>query len=394
MQPVQIKPGVYWVGAIDWDLRYFHGYVTPRGTTYNAYLIVDDKVTLVDTVKHYKGDEMLERISNVCDPSGIDYIVANHVEMDHSGSLPQMMEVAPNAKVITSPRGKDGLVHHHGEYNYQVVKSGDEVSLGDRTLTFVHTPMVHWPDSMVTYIAEERLLLPNDAFGQHVASHERFDDEIGWDLLHEEAAKYYANIVLPFGLQVKKALDALADLPIDMIAPSHGVVWRKFLPELLEVYPRWANHETDQQALIVYDTMWESTTQLALALQRGLEEAGVPVTVRTLQNSHMSEIMADVLTSRALLIGTPTLNNGMLPTVAGFLNYLKGLKPQKRLGLAFGSYGWSGQGAGEVHEFIESMGWEAPIDFINVKYRPTDDQLQEATAAGRKMGEALSLQKN
>lgn len=394
MQPVQIKPGVYWVGAIDWDLRYFHGYVTPRGTTYNAYLIVDDKVTLVDTVKHYKGDEMLERISNVCDPSGIDYIVANHVEMDHSGSLPQMMEVAPNAKVITSPRGKDGLVHHYGEYNYQVVKSGDEVSLGDRTLTFVHTPMVHWPDSMVTYIGEERLLLPNDAFGQHVASHERFDDEIGWDLLHEEAAKYYANIVLPFGLQVKKALDALADLPIDMIAPSHGVVWRKFLPELLEVYPRWANHETDQRALIVYDTMWESTTQLALALQRGLEEAGVPVTVRTLQNSHMSEIMTDVLTSRALLIGTPTLNNGMLPTVAGFLNYLKGLKPQKRLGLAFGSYGWSGQGAGEVHEFIESMGWEAPIDFINVKYRPTDDQLQEATAAGRKMGEALSLQKN
>ncbi len=394
MQPVQIKPGVYWVGAIDWDLRYFHGYVTPRGTTYNAYLIVDDKVTLVDTVKHYKGDEMLERISNVCDPSSIDYIVANHVEMDHSGSLPQMMEVAPNAKVITSPRGKDGLVHHHGEYNYQVVKSGDEVSLGDRTLTFVHTPMVHWPDSMVTYIGEERLLLPNDAFGQHVASHERFDDEIGWDLLHEEAAKYYANIVLPFGLQVKKALDALADLPIDMIAPSHGVVWRQFLPELLEVYPRWANHETDQRALIVYDTMWESTTQLALALQRGLEEAGVPVTVRTLQNSHMSEIMTDVLTSRALLIGTPTLNNGMLPTVAGFLNYLKGLKPQKRLGLAFGSYGWSGQGAGEVHEFIESMGWEAPIDFINVKYRPTDDQLQEATAAGRKMGEALSLQKN
>ncbi len=394
MQPVQIKPGVYWVGAIDWDLRYFHGYVTPRGTTYNAYLIVDDKVTLVDTVKHHKGDEMLERISNVCDPSDIDYIVANHVEMDHSGSLPQVMNVASNAKVITSPRGKDGLVHYHGEYNYELVKSGDEVPIGDRTLTFVHTPMVHWPDSMVTYIGEDRLLLPNDAFGQHIASHERFDDEIGWDLLHEEAAKYYANIVLPFGLQVKKALDVLADLPIDMIAPSHGVVWRKFLPELLEVYPRWANHETDQRALIVYDTMWESTTQLALALQRGLEEAGVPVTVRTLQNSHMSEIMADVLTSRALLIGTPTLNNGMLPTVAGFLNYLKGLKPQKRLGLAFGSYGWSGQGAGEVHEFIESMGWEAPIDFINVKYRPTKDQLRQATVAGRKMGEALSLQKN
>ncbi len=390
MQPVQLKPGVYWVGAIDWDLRYFHGYLTPRGTTYNAYLIMDEHVTLVDTVKHYLADEMLERISQVCDPSEIDYVVANHVEMDHSGSLPRVLEAAPAAQVITSPRGKDGLTHYHGDYNYRVVQSGDEVCIGDRTLTFVHTPMVHWPDSMVTYIGEDRLLMPNDAFGQHIASHERFDDEIGWDLLHEEAAKYYANIVLPYGLQVSRALNALADLPIDMICPSHGVVWRKFSPELLEVYPRWANHETDPRALIVYDTMWDSTRQLAQALRRGLEETGVPVTIRNLQDSHMSEIMTDVLTSRALLIGTPTLNNGMLPTVAGFLTYLKGLRPQKRLGLAFGSYGWSGQGAGEVHDFIESMGWEAPVDFINVQYRPTEDELQEAAAAGRKLGETLS----
>ncbi|MFO8060369.1 MAG: FprA family A-type flavoprotein [Bacillota bacterium] len=390
MQPVQLKPDVYWVGGIDWDLRYFHGYLTPRGTTYNAYLIIDEHVTLVDTVKHYMADEMMERIRHVCDPADIDYVVANHVEMDHSGSLPRVLEAAPGAEVLTSPRGREGLIHHYGEYNYRVVPSGGEVSIGDRTLTFVHTPMVHWPDSMVTYIGEDRLLLPNDAFGQHIASYERFDDEIGWDVLHEEAAKYYANIVLPYGLQVSRALDALADLPIDMIGPSHGVVWRKFLPQLLQVYPRWARHETERRALIVYDTMWESTARLAVALRRGLESTGTPVTVRTLQNSHMSEIMTDVLTSRALLIGTPTLNNGMLPSVAGFLTYLKGLKPQKRLGLAFGSYGWSGQGAGEVHEFMESMGWEAPIDFINVRYRPTEAEIEEAEAAGRKLGEILS----
>lgn len=390
MRPVEIKPNVYWVGGIDWDLRYFHGYLTPRGSTYNAYLIVDDKITLVDTVKHYLFDEMLGRIKAVVDPSRIDYMVVNHVEMDHSGSVPKIMELAPGATVITSPQGKKGLERHYKkDWNFQVVNSGDEVSLGSRTLKFVHTPMVHWPDSMVTYIPEEKLLLPNDAFGQHIAATGRFDDEVGWEVVHEEAAKYYANIVLPYGDQVNKALDVVSRLPVEMIAPSHGVIWRSYLDRILPVYRRWANHETERKALIVYDTMWGSTKKIAQALQEGLEEAGIPVTMRCLQTSHMSEIMPDVLVSKAILVGSPTLNNGMLPSVSGFLTYVRGLRPKKRLGLAFGSYGWGGQGAKEVKAALEAMGWEVPLDVVNIQYIPNGDELAAARETGRRLGEMI-----
>ncbi|GAW93402.1 FprA family A-type flavoprotein, partial [Calderihabitans maritimus] len=376
-----------WVGGIDWDLRYFHGYLTPRGTTYNAYLIVDKKITLVDTVKHYLFSEMLSRIKEIIDPRDIDYVVVNHVEMDHSGSVPRIMEIAPQAKIVTSMQGKKGLQRYYKkEWDFIVVNSGDELNLGSRTLKFVTTPMVHWPDSMVTYIPEEKLLLPNDAFGQHIASTERFDDELGWDVIHEEAAKYYANIVLPYGEQVNKALDTVSQLPVEMIAPSHGVIWRSFLPRILEAYRRWANHEAERRAVIVYDTMWDSTKKIALALQEGLEEAGIPVTIRFLQTNHISQIMSDVLLSKAILIGTPTLNNGMLPTVSAFLTYLKGLRPKKRIGIAFGSYGWGGQGAKEVKAVMQSMGWEVPFDIINIQYAPDDTELTAARETGRKLG--------
>lgn len=225
MKPVEIKPEIFWVGGIDWNLRNFHGYLTPRGSTYNAYLIVDEKIVLVDTVKHYLFEEMLSRIKEVVDPSRIDYIVSNHVEMDHSGSLTKILKIASEAKVITSPHGEKGLSRHFKEeWDFKVVKSGDSLSVGKRTLQFFLTPMVHWPDSMATYVPEEKLLLPNDAFGQHIATAKRFDDQLGWDIVYEEAAKYYANIVLPHGEQVKKALETLSALNIEMIAPSHGVI--------------------------------------------------------------------------------------------------------------------------------------------------------------------------
>lgn len=387
MKPIEMKPGLYWVGGIDWDLRYFHGYVTRRGTTYNAYLIVDDKITLVDTVKHYLFDEMLERIRQVVDPSRIDYVVANHVEMDHSGSLPQMMQVAPGAQIVTSPKGKKGLQRHYrGDWGFIEMHSGAELNTGSRKLRFVHMPMVHWPDSMATYLPEDQVLLPNDAFGQHIASAVRFDDELGWDIVHEEAATYYANIVLPYGDQVVNVLDVVAGLPVQMIAPSHGVVWRSFIPEILAAYRRWATHETKRRALIVYDTMWGSTKKIALGLQAGLEEAGVPVTVRSLQTSHMSEIMPDLLETKAILIGSPTLNNGMLPSVSAFLAYLKGLRPKKRFGLAFGSYGWGGQGAREVAAALQAMGWEEPLEAINIHYLPDDREMQEIREVGRRLG--------
>lgn len=390
MKAVQIKPDVHWVGAVDWGLRDFHGYKTQRGSSYNAYLIVDERVTLIDTVKHYLFDEMLSRIKDVADPSEIDYIISNHVEMDHSGSLPKILELAPNAKVITSPMGERGLRRHYKkDWDFRVLESGGTLSIGKRTLHFVHTPMVHWPDSMVTYIPEEKLLLPNDAFGQHIASTERFDDEVGWDVLGEEAAKYYANIVLPYGSRVVKALEALSGLDIDMIAPSHGIIWRSFIPKIVEEYGRWANNESEKKAVIVYDSMWGSTERMAYKLLEGLEEEDISVTMRSLKTNHISDVMTDVLDSKMILVGSATLNNGMLPSIGGFLTYLKGLRPKNRIGFAFGSYGWGGQAVGEIENVLKEMRWELPIEGMKLKYIPDEDEMRSVKETGRKLGEYI-----
>lgn len=390
MSTLEIKPKIYWVGAVDWDLRYFHGYLTPRGSSYNAYLIVDEKITLVDTVKNHLFEEMLHRIKDIIDPAHIDYLVVNHVEPDHSGSVPDLMKVAPQAKIVTSPNGKKGLQRYYKmDWDYLLVNSGDDLNIGSHTLKFVHTPMVHWPDSMVTYIPEEKLLLPNDAFGQHIASAQRFDDQLSWPILHEAAASYYANIVYPFGEQVKKALDIVSGLPIDMIAPSHGLIWRSHIPDIIASYKQWANHETSPKAVIVYDTMWGSTKSMALALKKGLEAVDVPVTMKFLQTNHISEIMPEVLLSKAVLIGTPTLNNGLLPSVSAFLTYLKGLRPKKHIGFAFGSYGWGGQGAKEVKASLDSLGWDVPLDLANIQYRPDPDELLVIQEQGTKLGEII-----
>ncbi len=390
MKAIEIKPKIFWVGGIDWDLRNFHGYLTQRGSTYNSYLIVDEKIVLVDTVKHYLFEEMLSRIREVVDPSSVDYVVANHVEMDHSGSLPKILKMAPKAKVITSPYGEKGLRRHFKEaWDFKVVKSGDSVSTGKRTLQFFLTPMVHWPDSMATYLPEEKLLLPNDAFGQHIATFERFDDQVGWDILYQEAAKYYANIVLPYGEQVKKALEALSAVRIEMIAPSHGVIWRSFLPKIVEAYRKWADNQSENRALIVYDTMWGSTEKIAYALRDGLEKAGVAVTVRNLKTNHISDVMTDLLSSRAIMIGSPTLNNGVLPTVGAFLSYLEGLRPKKRIGFVFGSYGWGGQAVKKMLAVLESLKWELPLESINLQYVPDQGELEKAIKVGEEFGNVL-----
>jgi len=390
MNIVEIKPDIYWVGGIDWDIRNFHGYLTQRGTTYNAYLIIDKKITLVDTVKHYLFDELFSRIKEIVDPSKIDYIISNHVEMDHTGSLPKLIQVCPNAKIITSTRGEKGLKRHYKkDWNFQVVQSGDTLNIGKRTLHFVHIPMVHWPDSMVTYIPSDKLLLPNDAFGQHIASSERFDDELEWGTLQEEAAKYYANIVMPYGDQVKKALATLDGLDIDMIAPSHGIIWRSYIPQILKEYQKWAAYESDDKALIVYDSMWGSTEKMAYALQEGLEESGIPVTMRNLRTNHISDIITDVLTSKMILLGSPTLNNTMLPTMGGFLTYLKGLRPKNRIGFVFGSYGWGGQAVGEIVKIVKDLSWDIPIDSVNLNYVPDQKELVDAKKTGEKLGKYL-----
>ena len=386
LKKIELKPNIYWVGGIDWDIRNFHGYLTQRGTTYNSYLIMDKKITLVDTVKHYLFDEMIDRIKAIVDPSKIDYIISNHVEMDHSGSITKLLKLCPKATVITSTRGEKGLrLHYKKDLNFKVVNSGDTLNIGKRTLQFVHIPMVHWPDSMVTYIPSEKLLLPNDAFGQHIASSERFDDEIEWGILKEEAAKYYANIVMPYGDQVKKALEAVSGLDIDMIGPSHGVIWRTRIPKILAEYKKWANYETENKALIVYDSMWGSTEKLAYALSEGIEEAGIQVTMKSLKNTHISDIITEVNSSKLILIGCPTLNNTMLPSMGGFLTYLKGLRPRNRVGFVFGSYGWGGQAVGEIEGILKNLSWKLPIEGLKINYVPEKSDFKKIKEIGKKL---------
>ncbi len=375
MKPLEIKKGIHWVGGVDWDLKEFHGYLTRRGSTYNAYLIVDEKITLIDTVKECFCDEMLIRIKEIVDPKKIDYIVSNHTEMDHSGSLPRVLELCPNAEVIASPNGEKGLKKHFGkDWNFKIVNTGDSVNIGRRNLSFVLTPMVHWPDSMVTYIPEEKLLLSNDAFGQHIASGERFDDEIEWAILEEEATRYYANIVLPFGAQVKKALEAVSGLEIDMIAPSHGLIWRSKISDILDLYRAWAANTTEDKAVIVCDTMWGSTKKIAEVISSVFEKKGIPAQLLDLETTHISDIMPLLLTAKYICVGSPTLNNGMLPTVAAFLTYMKGLAPKNRVGLAFGSYGWGGQSIGQMDEILSGCGFEM-LEKLRVQYVPSEEEL-------------------
>ncbi|MBM7868144.1 MBL fold metallo-hydrolase [Heliobacterium gestii] len=380
MRPVKVKEDIYWVGAIDWDLRDFHGYLTQRGSSYNAYLIMDEKITLVDTVKSYLVDEMLDRIAHIVDPSKIDYIICNHVEMDHSGGIPRLMELAPNATIITSPNGQRGLkAHYKCEWNMKVVKTGETVSLGKRTLSFVLTQMVHWPDNMVAYMPEDKILFSNDAFGQHIASMERFDDQLSYHLVVEEAKKYYANIVLPYGSQVQNALQTLSGLEIDVIANSHGVLWRSHIPEILEEYGKWATNQTEEKALIIYDTMWDSTKKVAYAIQRAFEHKGIDSKLLNLDSNHMSDIMTELITAKYVCVGSPTLNNNMLPSVAAFLTYLKGLAPKHRVGLAFGSYGWGGQSVAQIDEAMKAAGFDM-LQPVKVQYIPDDNVLEAITA--------------
>ncbi len=381
MEPVKLMEDVYWVGGIDWDLRNFHGYSTGRGSTYNAYLIIDDQVTLIDTVKHYLYEEMIDRISQVIAPEEIDYIVSNHVEMDHSGGLPNLIEETEGATVVTSPKGKEGLAQHYqtDDWDFEVATPGNSLDLGTKSLDFVLTPMVHWPDNMVTYLPEEKILFSNDAFGQHLASSERFADDYDLDIVMEEAQKYYANIVLPYSQQVQKALSGVADLDIEMIAPSHGVVWQSHLTEIIDKYKKWSANEADEEALVIYDTMWKSTKKLAYAIASGFEKKGVNVSLKNLEVNHISDIMTEVLTAKYICVGSPTLNNNMLPTVASFLTYLKGLAPKDRTGLAFGSYGWGGQSVGQVAEILaEDCGFDL-LDQIQVQYVPGEDKLDDIT---------------
>lgn len=380
MEPVKIAENVYWVGGIDWDLRNFHGYLTQKGSTYNAYLIIDKKITLIDTVKSYLADEMIERISKIIDPSKIDYIISNHVEMDHSGALPKIMELNPKATIFTSKKGEEGLkAHYKKDWNFRVLTNNEEVSLGSKNVQFVMTPMVHWPDNMVSYLKEDKILFSNDAFGQHIASMERIDKDYCISTLLEEAKKYYANIVLPYSAQVSRAVNSLSGLDIKMIAPSHGLIWQKNIKEIIESYTEWMNNTTKEKAVIIYDSMWGSTKKIANTIASAFNEKGITPILKNLETNHISDIMTDIIDAKYICIGSPTLNNNMLPTVAAFLTYFKGLAPKNRTGLAFGSYGWGGQSIGMIEEALSSCKLDQ-LEAIRTQYIPDEDTLKEIKA--------------
>jgi len=396
MPPIEVFKDIYWVGAVDWNIRNFHGYSVDKGSSYNAFLAIDDKVTLFDTVKKGFKNDLINNIRQIIDPAEIDYLIVNHVEMDHSGLVAEIAQLVQPEKIICSEMGKKNLLahFHQEEWPYEAVRTGDTISLGKRSVQFIETRMLHWPDSMFSYIPEDRLLISSDAFGQHLASTERFDDEVDLSMLLGHAAKYYANIILPYSALVQKLLAQVREigLKIDMIAPDHGLIWRKNPQKILEHYDVWSQQKSKVKALVIYDTMWHSTEMMAKAIVEGLVEQGVSAQLFDLSSNHRSDIITEVLDAGALIIGSATLNNGMLPHMADLLHYMKGLRPARKIGAAFGSYGWSGEAVKLITTAMEEMKFEILDPGIKVQYVPRDDDLKKCADLGRKIARTLKKQ--
>ena len=393
MKPIQIADGIYDVGVIDWNIRDFHGYSTHQGSSYNAYLIMDEKITLVDTVKKEFADHLLDNIAEIVDPKKIDYVISNHTEMDHSGGLPRVMHrIGEETPIVCSQLGKKNLSRHFPQsWQYRPVKSGDTLSLGKRTLAFMETRMVHWPDSMFTYIQEDEILFSSDGFGQHLATFDKFDDQVG-EAVMPHAKKYFANILLLYASRILQIIEELTrtGLPIRMICPDHGVIWRDNPGKIVDAYACWSRQEAKNKAVIIYDTMWHSTEEMALAIASGIREFGAEVVPMHLRKSHRSDVMTEILDAGALVIGSPTLNNGLFPTVSDMLTYMKGLKPKTKIAAAFGSYGWSGEAVKLIHQELEAMNMALIDDGLKIQYVPTKEHLQACRDYGRKIGKALA----
>lgn len=390
LNAIEISPKVWWVGGIDWNERLFHGYTTERGITYNAYLIMDEKITLIDTCKATFADELVQRISQVVDPAKIDVVITNHVEMDHSGSLPVIHKITPNAEIYASAGAGVNELRAHFGIEATPVKTGDTLCIGERTLSFVTTPMVHWPDNMVTYSDVDKILFSNDAFGQHFATTKRFDDENDMCEVMKQAKKYYANIVWPYGMQAGRALAAVKGLELKMIAPSHGCIWRSHIDEIIAKYEEWTTYQTQEKAVVVFDSMWHSTESMAREICDAFIAEGISAQLIDVKSTHISDIMLYMCDAKYVAVGSPTLNSNMLPTVASFLTYMRGLSPknEQRIGLAFGSYGWAPLGPKQVYAELENAKFQLPVPVVAQQWVPSEENLAELQGTVRKMIEA------
>ncbi|MFO7947410.1 MAG: MBL fold metallo-hydrolase [Armatimonadota bacterium] len=389
----QIAENIYWVGVVDWELEHFHGHElsTQRGSSYNAYLIKDDKNVLVDTVWTPYEDEFMQTLSEIIDPADLDYIIANHSEVDHAGAMSELMRHATNAEVIVSKRGLDSFAgNYHHDWNVRAVETGETLDIGKNQLVFIEAPMLHWPDSMFTYVSGANILMPNDAFGQHYATSGRFNDEVNQDELWYEALKYYVNILTPFSRQVSKKIDELVemDVPVDMIAPSHGVIWRDNPMQIVEKYKEWAAQEPEQSAVILYDTMWDATGKMARAIGEGLDQEDVPYKIHHMATSDRNDVLVDVFKARTIAVGSPTFNLGVLGGITPILEEMRGLKLQNKLGAAFGSYGWAPKSVQIIEELLERGGFELARDGLLCKWQPGPEEIKECRQFGRDLAEA------
>lgn len=386
-EAVPVAEDVYWVGAVDWELRNFHGYSTHRGSTYNAYLILDEKVTLVDTVKKPFFPVMMERIASVVDPGAVRYVISNHAEMDHSGSLSDFVSSARPERILASARGVEALRDHfHWSVEVEAVAEGTRLSLGRLSLSFFEASMLHWPESMFTYLPERRLLFSQDAFGMHLATRNLFWDENDPAILRWEAAAYYANILMPYSRLVTRKLEQIKGLGVELIAPDHGPVWRdEGVGRILEWYRRWSSRQVREAATVVYDTMWGSTARMADAIVDGLSGGGLEVEVCPLAGSDRSDVATACVEAAALVVGSPTLNGGVFPRIADVLSYLEGLKPPVRVGAAFGSYGWAEGATGQIGASLERMGVRVVGSPLTLRYVPGPEGLAQCVQFGRKL---------
>ncbi|MDO5463182.1 MAG: FprA family A-type flavoprotein [bacterium] len=382
----ELVKNVHWVGYVDWPVRDFHGYQTKRGSSYNAYLVKGEaKIAVIDTVKAPYVEYLKRNVAAHCGLDAVDYIVCNHAEPDHSGGLPAMVAACPNAMVVCNAKCQDALSHHYDVtgWKWQIVKEGETIDLGGRTLKFFDTVMCHWPESMVTYLEEEALLFSMDIFGQHYATYCRFDDEANLEEVMQEAKTYYANIVLLYQKPVEAAAKKLLGLKLKMVAPSHGVIWRSHFDKILNAYLAWHVSKPTRKVVVLYSTMWQSTQKMAEAVVQGANESNVEVKLFDLKATGDTEVITELMDCAAFAVGTPTLNQSLMPRMAACLTYIRGLKPAGKKAFAFGSYGWASKGAQEAEGYLKAFGCEITTPPIICRYSPDEATLEACREAGR-----------
>lgn len=396
MKPVELTKDIYWIGAVDFNKRNFHGYSrSPQGTTYNSYLVCDEKNVIFDTVDEEYAGVMFCRLAKRLPVDKIDYIVINHTEKDHAGALSELVTQCKPEKIFTSSIGKKFLDAQFNtkDWPLEIVSTGDSISIGKRTVQFLDTRMLHWPDSMVSYIPEEKLLISNDIFGQNIATSERFADQCDSVSIRQRTQEYYYNIILPFSTQVIKTLENMEKMNLDigMIAPDHGVIYRtrEDCQNVLTLYREMAEQKPILKVVIVFETMWGSTKKMAYAIASGLDEEEVPYTIIDIQKNHHSDVMTALANASGIIIGSATHNNSYLPGIADLLHYMKGLRPKNLIGGGFGSFGWSGEAAKEIQQDLVSIGIETPIEPLRATFIPKHEMLRNCFTFGKTIAQAL-----